>query len=254
MAASAVAGLALVGSGSIAAAQVCGDVSGDGKVQAADALRVLRAAVGQDVELICQGECEELEPRVAALEALLAKVTVVGNNLVLTGMNFQVVSGAGETYSPVNGTGNIIIGYDEKSDNKEKKTGSHNLVVGGEHQYTAAGGILGGFDNALEHDGCSVIGGSDNLASGQLSTVVGGTGNESRGTTSVVVAGDDNLASGRSSVVAAGDSNRASGTTSAVTGGAGNQASNTSSTVSGGAGRTQGGQFGWTAGALNQFQ
>jgi hypothetical protein len=38
---------------------VCGDVSGDGKIQGADALRVLKASVGQTVNLVCDG-CPEL--------------------------------------------------------------------------------------------------------------------------------------------------------------------------------------------------
>lgn len=38
---------------------ICGDVSGDGQVRAADALRVLRASVGQSVNLVCD-ECPEL--------------------------------------------------------------------------------------------------------------------------------------------------------------------------------------------------
>src|SRR6266849_4814922 len=69
---------------SAASAQVCGD----DKITASDALSVLRAAVGQPVDLVCTDQCAALETRiadletsVAGLETLLAKVTISGNNL-----------------------------------------------------------------------------------------------------------------------------------------------------------------------------
>ena len=53
------------------------------------------------------------------------------NTVLISGANLQVVSGAGATNADVNGTGNIIIGYDENVENN--KSGSHNLVVGYGH-------------------------------------------------------------------------------------------------------------------------
>lgn len=56
-----------------------------------------------------------LEPRVRALEALLTAFSVEdgGRTLRLTGMNLQIVSGAGSTDADPNGLGNLIVGYDE---------------------------------------------------------------------------------------------------------------------------------------------
>ena len=43
----------LLGAGPAAAASICGDVNDSGTVTASDALSVLKAAVGQAVELLC---------------------------------------------------------------------------------------------------------------------------------------------------------------------------------------------------------
>ncbi len=43
------------------------------------------------------------------------------------GANLQVVSGPGATSGTVNGTGNLVVGYDEGTGSQ---TGSHNLPAG----------------------------------------------------------------------------------------------------------------------------
>ena len=53
-----------------ASAQVCGDVNADNEVTASDAQRVLKASVGQPVDLVCQDQCAALETRLAALEEI----------------------------------------------------------------------------------------------------------------------------------------------------------------------------------------
>ncbi len=249
------AALSLVGllSAPVAIAQTCGDVTGDNVLGAADALAVLKAAVGQDVNLVCEGECEALEPRVAALEALLAKVTVVGNNLVLTGMNFQVVSGTGETEGSINGKGNIIIGYNE-ANGGDKRTGSHNLVIGGLHTYTSYSGIVAGVNNEISAPVASVLGGSNNLAEGNASVIVGGDNNQIRGSTASILGGEDNLADGTNSTVAGGVSNGAFARASSVSGGDGNSASSAAATVSGGLQRGLTGYAAWRGGNLFQAQ
>jgi hypothetical protein len=201
-----------------AGAQVCGDVNADEQVSASDAQLVLKAAVGQDVNLVCQ-DCSALEARVAALESLLANLSIDGDNLVLTGMNFQVVSGSGETDGDVNGTGNIIIGYDEKDDNQDEKSGSHNLVIGRDHSYESYGGIVAGEDNVISRQSASVLGGSRNSADGAGAVVVGGQLNRADGLTSVVVAGETNRTTGRSSSVGGGSSNLCSSVNSVIGGG-----------------------------------
>ena len=49
--------------------------------------------------------------------------------------------------STLNGTGNLVLGYDEKPGTQ---TGSHNLLLGGTgNSYTSYGGIVGGFSNKI---------------------------------------------------------------------------------------------------------
>src|SRR5262249_17051572 len=64
----------------------------------------------------------------------------------VTGANLQIVSGSGKTNGPVNGAGNLIIGYDDVAECPTEtefcnqplppQTGSHNLVLGTSQEYT----------------------------------------------------------------------------------------------------------------------
>ena len=93
--------------------------------------------------------------------------------------NLQVVSGEGLTDAPVNGLGNIIVGYDENT--SDDKSGSHNLVVGYGHTYSSYGGIVAGQDNSITGAFSSVSGGANNNASGYQSSVSGGANNTASG-------------------------------------------------------------------------
>ena len=116
------------------------------------------------------------------------------NTVLISGANLQVVSGedAGWTEAAVNGTGNIIIGYDENSDND--KSGSHNLVVGKNHTYSSYGGIVTGKNNSITGAYSSVSGGIGNTASGESSSVSGGVSNTASGYASSISGGGDNNA------------------------------------------------------------
>lgn len=255
-----------------ASAQLCGDVNDDGGVTTGDALSVLRYAIGQEVNLTCDGECAVLDPRVTALEeslastqsalaiaqaqladvqALLEGVSRTDEALVLSGANLQVVDGSGSTVGPTNGLGNIIIGYNEGTMGQER-TGSHNLVVGIEHDFTSFGGIVAGERNMIAARAASVLGGSDSIANGTYASVGGGFANEASGTNSVVSAGCENTASNTYAAVSGGRSGEASGQWSSVTGGSTNKATAAYSSVSGGSALTTNVQFGWKAGALVQ--
>ena len=272
-----------------ASAQLCGDVNDSGKVTTTDALSVLRAAVGQQVSLVCDGECAVLDPRVTALEsslastqaalaeaqaalgdvqALLVGVSRTDDALVLTGANLQVVDGTGATAGPPNGLGNVIIGYNEGTLGQDR-SGSHNLVVGIEHDYTSFGGIVagehnaisaraacvvGGKDNAATAIHAAVCGGSGNVASGAYASVGGGFDNEASGTNAVVSGGCESTASNTYAAVSGGRLGVASGPWSSVTGGFTNKATALFSSVSGGSTRTADTQFNWRAGSLTEAQ
>jgi len=62
------------------------------------------------------------------------------DTLTFSGMNVQLIDGTGDTYGAVNGLGNLIVGYNENSYGATR-TGSHNLVIGFEHEYTSGAPI-----------------------------------------------------------------------------------------------------------------
>jgi hypothetical protein len=88
----------------------------------------------------------ELTSRVAALEAKLAHVTVSGNDMVISGANLYVNDGSGGTDGPVNGLGNVVIGYNELRGAGDDRSGSHNLVLGSQNNYSSFGGLVAGLE------------------------------------------------------------------------------------------------------------
>ena len=143
------------------------------------------------------------------------------DTLTFANMNVQVVSGSGITAGPATGTGNLIIGYNEKRvffDAVNDRTGSHMLVIGERNNYTvdSIGGMVVGFGNET---------------AAQYSTVSGGLGNQAHGNYSSVTGGQSNLASGEYSAVTGGDGNLAIGSSSSISGGASKAALSTACTV-----------------------
>ena len=121
---------------------------------------------------------------IEGLEEYLS-VDEANKTILISGANLQVVSGQGSTGASVNGTGNIIIGYDEYQ-YPDDKSGSHNLVVGARHTYSSFGGIVVGYNNSITGEYSSVSGGSASTASGTHSSVSGGYVNTASGTNSSV--------------------------------------------------------------------
>jgi len=123
-----------------------------------------------------------------------ALMTISGNDVYFAGFNVHIRSGSGATDGDTgsgpttNGLGNLIVGYDE-SLGPEDKSGSHNLVVGPYHTYSAYGGLVAGGFNTVSGPHSSVSGGSGNTASGPVSSVSGGQNNITSGTNSSVSGG-----------------------------------------------------------------
>ena len=212
----------------------------------------------------------DLVDRIAVLENKLAKITVSedGNQIYVTGANLHVRSGNDTTDGAVNGLGNVIIGYDEartfyscslgweyidqasceENDGQwwmSNKTGSHNLVIGKDHNYSSLGGIVAGRLNTISNEYASVSAGEYNIASGRLSSVSGGTNNTARGFYSSVNGGAVNTARGFYSSVSGGADNTASGFYSSVSGGEYNTAGGYYSAVSGGTNLTETAEYGY---------
>ena len=122
------------------------------------------------------------------------------------GANVQIVSGSGSTDGVVDGAGNLIVGYNELRPAPEPndRSGSHNLVLGKEHNFSSFGGLVAGRNNTLSARYTSVSGGRSNTASGVQSSVGGGYGNTASGRNSSISGGDTNMASGEMSSISGG--------------------------------------------------
>jgi hypothetical protein len=195
--------------------------------------------------VVSASELNALTARVAALEAtasrlqaandrlqaLFAGVTRTGDTLLFSHMNLQVESGSGSTDGPVNGLGNVIIGYNEFPGTQ---TGSHNLVIGHGQSFTSFGGTVAGINNSISAPWASVLGGFDNQASGSFASVLTGLANTASGNGSSIGGGNAGTASGIDSFIAGGTNNRASGAGSFVGGGRDNAAAGPASSILGG--------------------
>jgi len=200
-----------------------------------------------------------LEQRVEALETKLAHVTSGPNDVTITGANLRIVNGLGTTET-TNGLGNLIVGYNEPRQANvtcapnlvscaETRTGSHNIVVGKENNFSSFGGLVVGFQNEISGrfasitagetntasgDSSSISGGFQNKASGFGSSISGGGAGTASGFNASISGGDNNVASGQQAWVGGGDAHTASGAVAAVSGGISNTASGEGASVSGG--------------------
>jgi hypothetical protein len=173
------------------------------------------------------------------------------DTLRFSNMNVQVVNGSGQT-DDSNGTGNLIVGYNETGNvDGDVRIGSHMLVIGTKLSYLSYGGMVvgsanttsgayssvsGGIYNEASGENSSVSGGYRNMASGRESSVSGGRQNIASVVGASVSGGRENEASGAYTSVSAGYANDAIGIDSSVSGGIRNAASGPSASVSGGSG------------------
>jgi len=194
-----------------------------------------------------EGRVTTLESDLAALSAALNQLTayirvdlttingLIGPHVIVEGANLHVRSGSGVTYDTTN-LGNLIVGYNEVGGFLPPvRIGSHNLVVGMGHEYTASGGFVAGAANRVLANGASVSGGHANAASGSSASVSGGFLNEATGSSASVTGGVSNAATGNYASVSGGDFNTASGDRASV---------------SGGQNRSATGDYDWVAGSL----
>jgi hypothetical protein len=193
---------------------------------------------GQSSDL--QNDNTTLSGEVSALQNTLSKVSYnpQGLNgeptLTISGANLQLINGTGYTYT-ANGLGNLILGYDPST---HPQTGSHDLVLGHNQEFTASGGIIGGWSNRLSGDN-GVVFGVGNVAGDAAATVTGGFGNTAGGFAGSISGGRGNLTSGVGEPsISGGGNNTASGEGASVSGGEDNTASGDFSAILGGNGNT----------------
>ena len=194
-----------------------------------------------------------LADELAALRDLLTvlRFDAAANEVRITGANLRLVNGLGATET-TNGWGNLIVGYNELRGGgfDDIRTGSHNVVVGQQHNFSQFGGLVVGRFNTVSGPFATASGGIRNIVSGDSAVVSGGDSNEASGFAAVVSGGSVNRATREWSSISGGDSNEASAQGSSVSGGIVNTASGIYATVSGGRNRTAEGEFDWVAGSL----
>ena len=180
--------------------------------------------------------------RLEALEAKTAAMSIedAGSTVRFTGVDVQIVDGSADTqcnasgFEACNGSGNLIVGYNEDNGTVEARSGSHNIVTGFDNDYQSHSGIIAGRSNTSSGEYATITGGVSNTASGSSSSVSGGDSNTASGSSSSVSGGVSNTASGSSSSVSGGTLNSASGLRSSVSGGVSNVAEGSFSSVMGG--------------------
>lgn len=209
------------------------------------------------VNWVCSDDISSLIARLDALEAenkmlkdRLSCVTSASNDtdFVFEGCNVHVRNGLGSTDS-INGLGNLIIGYDKARIINSNKSGSHNLVIGDEHDYLSYGGLVAGLHNSISGkwatvsggkqnyvygDHSSISGGSNNIIYGRYSSISGGYENTASSFLDSISGGAQNLTFNSFSSISGGRENMTNGYYSSINGGWQNTASNVYSSVSGG--------------------
>lgn len=131
-------------------------------------------------------------------------------------VNIQVDAG---TKGPVNGEGNLVVGYDEGG---RTQTGSDNLVVGEGQSFTSYGGLIAGAGNTITAPYGSVTGGSENEVSREGGSISGGSLNNVEASDASVSGGSENTAESNASSISGGDDNRTEAEGSSIGGGFGN--------------------------------
>src|SRR5207248_3118942 len=142
-----------------------------------------------------QGAETTLTTHVTALQTLTAPLSLSGTDFIITGVNVHIVDGSGFTDDNVpgggtlTGLGNLTIGYNGLRDDfsyPDVRTGSHNLILGDQNNYSSYGGSVAGVFNNILGPYAYVSGGSGNTASGIASTVSGGAFNTASGSPSTI--------------------------------------------------------------------
>lgn len=194
------------------------------------------------------GLSAEIKAYLETLRSML-KLDSVAKKATFENVNVHITNGQGKTDTK-NGRGNLIVGYNENPQAINKRSGSHNVVIGSGHSYNSYAGFVAGESNHLLAASASILGGHNNVAYGESSTVAGGGKNSAQGKADCIAGGDsnstgakdgyqtilggaENTTSGRGSTVAGGFNGTAWSLYSSVFGGYRNEAGSTTSPAAG---------------------
>lgn len=168
--------------------------------------------------------------RVTALETKTQYMSVntTAKSTIFSGCNVFVNDGGGSTDAIVtnaagDGLGNLIIGYNvtghRAAGDPDIRTGSHNLILGDDNNYSSFGGLVAGRFSNVNSGYASICGGYGNTVSQTYTAILGGFGNKATGNVSSICGGRLNTTSGDSATILGGYSDLASGDLSAIAGG-----------------------------------
>ena len=219
----------------------------------------------QDEVATLTSELDDVLSQLSTAEEKLAWITIDAGDLVVghepdvegdvifRGLNVYIQNGLGATNGNpeaptsieeedtlVNGRGNLFVGY--PLNEGKNQSGSHNLLVGIEHNFSSFGGVAFGHQSTISAPYATVTGGVSNRAEAYASSIVGGEANQATGLASAMLGGNLNQATGSYAAAVGGQMNQATGQHSLVSGGGGDEPSNSNiasgshSVVSGGVG------------------
>lgn len=154
-----------------------------------------------------ESQITALSADVAALKALLQHFSRSGNDVIIEGANLHVRSGSGSTDGPINGLGNLVVGYNELRGSNDVRSGSHNVIVGSRNNYSSYGGFVAGFENAVSAAFANVVGGRHNDERSSHATTIAGATLDLRAETTaklMAVASSVEVVGGTNAVIKAG--------------------------------------------------
>ena len=161
-----------------------------------------------------------LNTRLTAVETRTTPLSYNSTTKLLTvsGANVMIIDGSGSTIS-TSGLGNLQVGYNALRSSTNVRTGSHNLIVGDQQNYSESGGLVAGFNNFISGRYASVSGGAANSALGTCASVSGGVSNLASGNNASISGGAGNTAIGVASSISGGVLNTVVGQRSSILGG-----------------------------------
>ena len=147
-----------------------------------------------------EGVIQRHDSTIGGLSTLGRAARIDANgDLVLTGINLRLVSGA-EDSGELNGKGNLLLGPGTSATEVE---GSHNLVIGPAHAVLGRNGMVVGSSHTSSGNYSIVLGGVGSEA-GHTATVIGSLFSGALGQSSVVLGGRDLWAYGPRSMLIGG--------------------------------------------------